>query len=168
MENDPQINLTDGSPVTPEHLEIDPRTGMQKGYVVLSDAERAKGFVRPVRRSYIHVGPTGPANPLRDLTQEEVERHQKRVERNPELRYVKYEKYPGEGPVVGRFWTQAQLDKVDQGCGEITTMDRTLAETYARDPSFYGGTFCTTCGNHFGVGPQGEFIWADSDERVGT
>jgi hypothetical protein len=29
--------------------------GQQKGYVVLSDAERAKGFVRPVRRSYRHL-----------------------------------------------------------------------------------------------------------------
>jgi hypothetical protein len=28
--------------------------GQQKGYVVLSAAERAKGFVRPVRRSYVH------------------------------------------------------------------------------------------------------------------
>lgn len=46
--------LTDGSPVTPEHLEIDKSTGMQRGYVVLSEEERQKGFVRPVRRSYIH------------------------------------------------------------------------------------------------------------------
>ncbi len=46
--------MTDGSPVTPDHSEIDPATGLQKGYVVLSDAERAKGFVRPVRRSYVH------------------------------------------------------------------------------------------------------------------
>jgi hypothetical protein len=45
--------LTDGSPVTDEHLEIQP-DGMQKGYVVLTQAERAKGFVRPVRRKYIH------------------------------------------------------------------------------------------------------------------
>ena len=36
--------LTDGSPVTPGHREIDPRTGMQKGYVVLSESERAKGY----------------------------------------------------------------------------------------------------------------------------
>lgn len=46
--------LTDGSPVTPEALSINSATGMQKGYVVLSGAERAKGFVRPVRRSYRH------------------------------------------------------------------------------------------------------------------
>ena len=46
--------LTDGSPVTPDHREIDPATGQQKGYVVLSAEERAKGFVRPVRQSYVH------------------------------------------------------------------------------------------------------------------
>ena len=34
--------LTDGSPVTPDHAEINPATGQQKGYVVLTAAERAK------------------------------------------------------------------------------------------------------------------------------
>ena len=29
-------------------------------------------------------------------------------------------------------------------------------------------TFCSTCGNHFTVGEKGEFIWADTNERVGT
>jgi len=46
--------LTDGSPVTDDHREIDPRTGQQKGYVVLTAVERSKGFVKPVRREYIH------------------------------------------------------------------------------------------------------------------
>lgn len=46
--------LTDGSPVTDDHREIKPESGQQKGYVVLSAEERAKGFVRPVRSSYIH------------------------------------------------------------------------------------------------------------------
>lgn len=36
------------------YREIDPSTGMQKGYVVLCPEERAKGFVRPLRRSYKH------------------------------------------------------------------------------------------------------------------
>jgi hypothetical protein len=52
-----KTTLTDGSPVTPDHREIiesGARAGQQKGYVVLSDEERAKGFVRPVRRSYVH------------------------------------------------------------------------------------------------------------------
>lgn len=46
--------LTDGTPVTPDHRDIVPRTGMQKAYVVLSKEERAKGFVRPVRQKYKH------------------------------------------------------------------------------------------------------------------
>ncbi len=50
-----KTTLTDGSPVTPDHREINPTTGMQKGYVVLSAEERAKGFVRPVRRTYRHL-----------------------------------------------------------------------------------------------------------------
>jgi hypothetical protein len=46
--------LTDGSPVTDDHRLIDPATGQQKGYVVLTTEERAKGFVRPVRKTYKH------------------------------------------------------------------------------------------------------------------
>jgi hypothetical protein len=48
-----QKTLTDGSPVTPDHRDLQP-SGQQKGYVVLNEAERAKGFVRPVRRTYVH------------------------------------------------------------------------------------------------------------------
>src|ERR1700684_1360340 len=46
--------LTDGTQVYPGHRE-DRGDGQQKDYVVLSEAERAKGFVRPVRRSYKHL-----------------------------------------------------------------------------------------------------------------
>jgi hypothetical protein len=46
--------LTDGSPVTPDHRELK-ENGQQKDYVVLSAEERAKGFVRPVRRTYQHI-----------------------------------------------------------------------------------------------------------------
>lgn len=104
-----KTTLTDGSPVTPDHREIDPATGMQKGYVVLSEEERARGFVRPVRRSY---------------------RHEK--------------------------------------CGGVTIMGIALAETYARDPMFYGGTFCAICRAHFPVGAEGEFVWDGTNEKVGT
>lgn len=109
MTDKPKTTLTDGSPVTPDHREIDPRTGMQKGYVVLSAEERAKGFVRPVRRSYVH-----------------------------------------------------------EKCGTVTTMGVALAETYARDPGFYSGTFCCGCGSHFPVGENGEFTWDGTAEKVGT
>lgn len=50
-----KTTLTDGSPVTDDHREINPDTGMQKGYVVLSEEERAAGFVEPVRQSYKHL-----------------------------------------------------------------------------------------------------------------
>ncbi len=103
--------LTDGSPVTPDHREIDPATGLQKGYVVLSEEERAKGFVRPVRRTYTHTVPH---------------------------------------------------------CGVDTTMSQPLAETYAREPKFYSGTFCAGCRAHFPVGADGEFVWAGTREKVGT
>lgn len=103
------ITLTNGAPVTPDHRKIDPATGQQKGYVVLSADERAKGFVRPVRNSYVH-----------------------------------------------------------EKCGAVTTMGQALAETYARDPGFYSGTFCTGCRAHFPVGANGEFVWDGANEKVGT
>ena len=56
---------------------------------------------------------------------------------------------------------------VHQKCGTATTMGQAIAETYAADPSFYGGTFCVHCGNHFPVGANGEFVW-DDDTKVGT
>lgn len=43
-----------------------------------------------------------------------------------------------------------------------------LAETYARDPEFYGSTMCVACGVHYPVGAKGEFVWQGTDERVGT
>lgn len=84
--------------------------GMHKSYIVLTDEERAKGFVRPVRNSYIH-----------------------------------------------------------EKCGTLTRMGCAIAETYARDPSFYSATFCCGCNAHFPVGEHGEFIWSDGDKsKVGT
>lgn len=57
-------------------------------------------------------------------------------------------------------------------CGKITTMGRAIAETYARDPSFYNGTFCTTCCAHFPIGENGEFTWYEMNgsegPKVGT
>lgn len=135
--------------------------GTQASYLVLSEEERAKGFVRPVRRSYKHVGPPAPAG-LRDLTEAEHER-------DAGLGYVKFEPYPeSRAPVVGRYWTQKDIDRIGAGCGTVTTMAQALAETYARDPRFYPGTFCARCGAHFPVGEQGEFVWEGTTERVGT
>lgn len=89
--------------------------GMQETYLVLSDEERARGFVRPVIHTYRH------------LT-----------------------------------------------CGGVTTMGKAIAETYARDPKFYGGTYCVRCSAHFPVGPDGEFVWepagicSPDQQKVGT
>lgn len=52
-------------------------------------------------------------------------------------------------------------------CGKITTMGRALAETYARDPGFYSGTFCCNCAAHFPVGENGEFVWYEMDGSIG-
>lgn len=106
MSNERKTTLADGSPVTPDHREIDPKTGMQKGYVVLSEEERAKGFIRPYRDSYVH-----------------------------------------------------------KTCGTTTWMSRPIAETYARDPFFYGGTYCIGCKTHF---PLDQFVWAGTNEQVGS
>ena len=138
--------------------EVD-ETGMQKAYLVLSDDERKRGWVRPLRRSYTHVGPTGPQHPLRDLTGEETTRYM-------EYGYVKYEDYEGEeGKPLGRFWTQAQLDKVGNGCRVSTKMGLELCETYAKQPSFYGRTFCVGCREHLDVE---EFVWDEDGQRVGS
>lgn len=100
-----QRTLVDGSPVTEGHRELN-LNGQQKDYVVLSPEERAKGFVRPVRRSYRHLK-----------------------------------------------------------CGTVTTMAPAIAETYARDPGFYNGTFCVGCRTHL---PLDEFVWDGTTERVGS
>ncbi len=107
---------TDGKPPRPGYeaggapAPIDPKTGQHESYWVLTEEERAKGFVRPVRNKYVH------------LT-----------------------------------------------CGVVTRMGQALSETYARDPKYYGATFCVHCQKHFPVGPDGEFVWDDEKrEKVGT
>jgi len=152
-----KTTMTDGSPVTPDHRDLKPN-GQQKGYVVLSEEERAKGFVRPVRDSYVHIG-AGPTYPVHPLTKEEEARFEG-------LGYVYYEAYPPElAPLKGRYWKPSEIT---EGCGAVTTMAHSIAETYARDPSFYGGTFCIGCGKHLRVGRSGEFVWQGTIERVGT
>jgi hypothetical protein len=146
--------LTTGDPVPEDdsHTELLP-SGQQKGYVVLSEEERRKGFVRPVRCSYKHVG-VRPRHATRELTAEEKKQY-------ADYHYVLKEINPDGNS--GRYWTEKQLHS---GCGTVTTMGRALAETYARDPEFYGGTFCCGCGTHL---PLEEFVWCDNpDEVVGS
>jgi hypothetical protein len=118
-----------------------------------------KTFVRPIRRSYRHVGPRRPQN-MRDLTPEEQARY-------VTMRYVKFEEYERDSSIIGRFWTQAELDRIG-GCGVMTTMSQAIAETYAQSPEFYGKTYCAGCQDYFPVGASGEFVWDGTDEKVGT
>jgi len=91
-QNDPQLKERRGD-------------GQQAVYLVLSEEELAKGFVRPVRRSYIH-----------------------------------------------------------RSCGTVTTMAQAIAETYARNPSHYGATYCAACRDHLLVA---EFNWVEAGEDTG-
>lgn len=136
--------------------------GQKADHWVLSDLERAKGYVRLVRLSYRHVGlPVPPPERLRDLTPEEEERFGGNG-------YVKFEPYGEDrAPVTGRFWTLEQL-KRGNICGAETRMPAKCAETYAAQPGFYGQTFCCACGGYFPVGADGEFVWLDDGTRVGT
>jgi hypothetical protein len=93
----------------------DPRLGygaddkpvpQQEVYLVLSEEERAKGFVRPYRDSYIH-----------------------------------------------------------KTCGTKTIMGKALSETYARNPKFYGATYCVHCQMHR---PVSEFVWDVDGKEVGS
>lgn len=153
---------TDPNDPTLGHGSDDTPVPQNATYLVLSEEERAKGFVRPVRSSYRHVGTSGPRFPLRDLTDEEKKR----------FGYVpgqKYEEYPeSERPLLGSLWTQQRLERANKGCGSVTTMGTALAETYARDPHFYGSTYCVHCCMHRPVGAQGEFVWVPDGSRVGT
>jgi len=154
---------SDGKPPRPGHehgsapAPADPETGMHGAYWVLTEEDRARGLVRPVRRSYVHAG-VRPARPTRELTAEERERH-------AGSGYVAYEEYPEDHALAGRFWTRAQLES---GCGATTTMGLAIAETYAREPGYYGATMCVVCRGHFPVGKLGEFVWEGTDERVGS
>lgn len=50
-------------------------------------------------------------------------------------------------------------------CNSMTIMGNALAETYARDPFFYSGTFCCNCATHF---PLDQFVWEGTDEILGS
>lgn len=161
---EPKICTTSGEPVAKVRAEQTESTGQHKAYVVLCEEERAKGFVRPYRDRYKHVG-VQPTYQLADLTPEQVERFGAAT--LSALGYVKFEAYPPGSPETagggnGRYWTKLQLRG---GCGTVTTMGRALSETYARDPKFYGATFCIGCNKHL---PVGEFVWSADGEEVGS
>lgn len=153
-----QTVLVSGAPVPEDrgHTKLKPN-GQQQDYVVLTPEERAKGFVKPLRDSYIHRGAPALSNNLRDLTEQEQQEHGK-------YGYVKFEEYgPERDPLVGKFWTQAEIERAGRRCGGLTTMSRSIAETYARNPNFYSGTFCVGCGAHFDLN---EFTWEPDGEPM--
>ncbi len=169
--DDPTRSTTDG--VTPGYENdatapgpVKPN-GQHVSYWILSEDERAKGFVRPVRRSYTHVGAPGPQHPTRPINEADARERDLAIAYG----YVSFEAYPpeaNEGSVTGCYWTRARLDRAGKGCGTVTTMTQELAETYARKPDFYAATFCYGCGKHLPVGKAGEFVWDGTTERVGT
>lgn len=61
-----------------------------------------------------------------------------------------------------------RLTYVHEKCGGVTRMPQACAETYAVNPGYYGKTFCCHCGDYFPVGPDGEFLWEGTDEKVGS
>ena len=61
-----------------------------------------------------------------------------------------------------------RLSYIHTKCGTVTRMAQGIAETYAANPKFYGGTYCVGCKNHFPVGENGEFYWDGTEEKVGT
>lgn len=106
--NDPRLGYGVDSEPIPQH-EV---------YLVLSDDERAKGFVRPLRHTYVHWN-------TKDGT-----------------------------PMPKVITSTANL----KGCGAATKMADAIAETYAREPKFYGATYCVGCKKHL---PVSEFTWED-------
>lgn len=91
--------------------ELQPN-GQQAAYLVLSEDERAQGFVRPVRRTYRHLV-----------------------------------------------------------CGSTTTMALGIAETFARNNTFYTGTFCCHCLSHFPLidtNGAASFFWVPDGSPVGS
>lgn len=158
--DDPMSRLTDDptDPGLTRGVDSEP-VEQAEAYLVLSEEERAQGYVRPFRSSYVHVGAGGPKYPLRPVTEEEAERY-------APFGYAYFEEYPeSESPVTGSFWSQERLDKAGAGCGAETIMSHDIAETYARDPLFYGGTYCVGCRKHL---PVAEFVWDGTNERVGS
>lgn len=63
------------------------------------------------------------------------------------------------------FVRPLRLSYTHKTCGTETRMSKAIAETYARDPKFYGATFCVYCNTHY---PVNEFCWVGTDEEVGS
>ncbi len=108
---------TDGEPPAEGHWDASApkplrKDGQHEAHWVLPPEEIAKGYVRPLRTSYLHLA-----------------------------------------------------------CGAVTKCPTTVSETYAREPGYYGKTFCCACKDYFPVGSKasgGEFVWDGTSDYVGT
>jgi hypothetical protein len=154
--------MSNGLTTDPNHPDLghggdDTPVPQNKKYLVLSDDELAKGFVRPVRDTYIHTG-LHFIGQTRPLTDDEKARFVHPDDTDP---FVLVE-MRDEGKE--RFWTKGEYEQVGKGCSTATTMGQKLSETYARDPKFYGSTYCVRCSMHR---PVREFRWIEADGSRG-
>lgn len=163
------------NPNDPCLLEGQKQEGQNECYLVLSEDERAKGFIRPYRDSYVHLG--------KKIARDKEGRIVGQLIKIDELEYPKdsyyskengyggYLKYPEGGHAIGKYMKIEEVEAIVArkthfgGCGTLTRMNQSISETYARNPSFYGATFCVGCNKHL---PVDEFVWDNTDETVGS
>ncbi len=86
-----------------------------------------------------------------------------------------HERYPTMDKENKEFVRPVRQTYFHDRCRTNTSMGVKIAETYAKNPKYYGSTFCVACGGHFPVGENGEFVWVDdpgtgkpTEEKVGT
>lgn len=149
--------------------------GQNNCYLVLSKEELEKGFVRPYRDSYVHVGRKVENEKGKIISLEEANENCESCHEtfNKENGYVGFLEYSDpKSSAIGHYLKQDEFLAIKNqkshigGCGALTKMGSAIAETYARDPKFYGSTFCTGCNKHL---PVEEFVWDDnSKETVGS
>jgi Protein of unknown function (DUF550) len=66
-------------------------------------------------------------------------------------------------PKEGEFVRPYRDRYIHLKCGGETIMGRDLAETYARKPKFYGGTWCSHCGRYFDLNGYREGLKDDEN-----
>lgn len=157
-EQAPALCTTNGKPVDEVRKGQTNSTGQHDGYIVLCPDERAKGFVRPYRDAYKHVGWR-----IRrcQVTQQEPS------DENPHQcnKALTHDGVCSFDTLMLLHGPIEFLHRREGGCGAVTTMGRALSETYARDPKFYGATFCVNCNAHYLVD---QFVWTADGEQVGS
>lgn len=149
--------------------------GQNECYLVLTEFERSQGFVRPYRDSYVHVG--------KKIERDEEGRLFGRLFKMDEPEYPSNEyytkekgyggfiSYPEGHHSIGRYIMNEEVEAIVArkryfgGCGVRTKMGQAISETYARNPEFYGCTFCIGCNKHL---PVEHFVWDGTEETVGS